>query len=42
VLSSDATKYVSLGGIAVGLLVYYLQSKPREEREIEPEPTVGL
>jgi amino acid transporter len=42
VLSNGATKYVSLGGIAMGLLVYYLQSKPSEEAEVGPEPTVGI
>lgn len=39
-LANSVTKYVSLAGVAVGLLVYYLQSKPSGERQIEPAPTV--
>ena len=42
VLSNSATKYVSLAGIAAGLLVYYLQSKPSEQTEVGPEPTVEI
>jgi len=37
VLSNGATKYVSLGGIAIGLLVYYLQSRSSEAGETEPK-----
>ena len=37
VLSNGATKYVSLGSIAIGLLVYYLQSRSSEAGETEPK-----
>jgi amino acid transporter len=39
-ISNDATKYVSVGGIAVGLLIYYLQTKPSAETETEPKPAL--
>jgi len=39
-ISNDATKYVSVGGIAVGLLIYYLQTKPNTETETEPKPAL--
>jgi amino acid transporter len=39
-ISNDATKYVSLGGIAVGCLIYYLQTKPTAETETEPKPAL--
>jgi amino acid transporter len=39
-ISNDATKYVSLGGIAVGCLIYYLQTKPSAETETEPKPAL--
>ena len=39
-LANDATKYVSLGGIALGLLLYRWQSKSLVETEIEPAPTL--
>lgn len=39
-ISNDTTKYFSLGGIAVGCLVYYLQTKPSAETETEPRPAI--
>ena len=39
-LSSQATRYASLGGIAVGLAVYYWQTKVRAATEIETAPTL--
>ena len=39
-LSNDATRYVGLGGIALGLLVYRLQSKPNPDTEVETAPTL--
>jgi amino acid transporter len=41
-LSNPATKYISLGGIALGLLVYYLQGRTSGETEIDAAPTVEL
>jgi amino acid transporter len=40
VMANGATKVVGLGGIAVGLVVYHLQSKPSSEGEVEPAPTL--
>ena len=37
VLSNVATKYVSVGGIIAGLVVYYLQGRAGEETESEPK-----
>ncbi|MBM2802708.1 MAG: family permease [Deltaproteobacteria bacterium] len=39
-LSNDATRYVSLGGIALGLLVYRWQSKIGEAMNVEVTPTM--
>jgi amino acid transporter len=39
-LSNAATKYLSLGGLAVGLIVYYLRSKPSAVPETEPKLAV--
>jgi amino acid transporter len=39
-LSSQATRYASLGGIAVGLAVYYWQAKVRAAAEVETVPTM--
>ncbi len=38
-LSSGATKYAGLCGIALGLVIYYFQNKPAAVVEIEPAPT---
>lgn len=40
VISDVATKYVSLGGIALGLFVYRWQAKSGLQTEIEPAPTL--
>jgi amino acid transporter len=37
-LSNDATRYVSLSGLAVGLLVYRWQTKPVRATDVEPTP----
>ncbi|HWP24358.1 MAG TPA: APC family permease [Candidatus Binatia bacterium] len=39
-LSNDATKYTSLAGIALGLLIYRWQTRPSVATEIEPAPTL--
>ena len=39
-LSNEATRYVSLGGIALGLLVYRWQIKPKPDAAVEPAPTL--
>jgi hypothetical protein len=39
-LSNDATRYVSLGGILVGLIVYRWQTATRSATEIEPTGTM--
>jgi amino acid transporter len=39
-LSNDATRYVSLGGIALGLLVYRWQMKPKPDSAAEAAPTL--
>ena len=39
-VSNDATRYVGLGGIAAGLLVYWWQSRLSAARETEPAPTL--
>jgi amino acid transporter len=39
-LSDEATKYVSLGGIALGLLVYRWQWKSNADVEVEAAPTL--
>jgi amino acid transporter len=39
-LSNAATKYVSLGGIAIGLAVYYSRSRPSEEANSEAKLAV--
>jgi len=39
-VSNNATRYVSLGGIAAGLLVYWWQSRLSVSRETEPAATV--
>ena len=38
-VSNIATKYVSLAGIAAGVLVYWAQCRMRATRETEPAPT---
>jgi amino acid transporter len=40
VLSNAPTKYIGLGGLAVGLIVYYLRSKRGEAPESEPKLAV--
>jgi amino acid transporter len=39
-LSNDATRYVSLGGIALGLLIYRWQMKPKPDSAVEAAPTL--
>jgi amino acid transporter len=39
-LSNDATRYVSLGGIAAGLIVYWWRCRLSAARETEPAATV--
>ena len=39
-LSNDATRYVSLAGIAAGLLVYWWQCRLSAPRETEPAPMI--
>ncbi|HXV48950.1 MAG TPA: APC family permease [Candidatus Binatia bacterium] len=39
-LSNDATRYVSLGGILVGLMIYRWQTATRSATEIEPTGTM--
>jgi amino acid transporter len=39
-LSNDPTRYVGLGGIALGLLVYRWQMKPKPDPAVEAAPTL--
>jgi amino acid transporter len=39
-LSNDATRYVSLGGIAAGLVVYWWKCRLSAARETEPAATL--